>query len=116
MLVAIEKTDGRAKDGSVLWRVRCDCSNELVCTVSSFRRRYSCGCVQRPNSGRYTVKDLSGVVMRDCTVLRPTEERKHTYTVWVVQCELCGEEFQRAAYAITKGTLGHNCKAWRAKH
>ena len=40
---------GRAKDGCVLWKCRCECGNECVVRSSNLRNQHaqSCGCLQR---------------------------------------------------------------------
>lgn len=40
---------GRAKDGSVLWKCRCDCGNECVVRSADLKNQHtqSCGCINR---------------------------------------------------------------------
>lgn len=48
-LTVIEKTNQKLKNGSVLWRCRCECGNEILVTTSHLNGRYvqSCGCLKR---------------------------------------------------------------------
>lgn len=71
---------------------------------------------KRNSKGTYEARDLTGLVVNECEALYPTDERKSTYVVWVIRCLLCGETFQRGAYALTRGTVKHRCKAYYAKY
>lgn len=50
-LTVLYATDQRDKRGSVLWRCRCDCGNELDVTENNLvhGRYQSCGCLRREN-------------------------------------------------------------------
>lgn len=114
-LTAIGPTAKRDKIGNHLWKIRCDCGKTFVASAARFRRRQSCGC-QSVHPGRFPIKDFTGVRVNDVEAIRPTNKRKHTYTVWVLKCLLCGEFFERAAYALTKETVAHLCPAWLEKY
>lgn len=45
---------GRDKWGQVLWRCRCDCGTEKVCTSGNLRNNHilSCGCLRNEHTGK----------------------------------------------------------------
>lgn len=115
-VVAIAPTDKRAKDGSTIWLMQCDCGTEFERSAGRFRKSISCGCKSHDNSGQYKVLDLTGYESSSSIALYPTDKRRHTYTVWVMRCLLCGETFETAAYNITRGQAAHRCPAWIEKY
>ena len=48
-LIAIEPTEKRSNDGSIIWRCFCDCGNECFAASPSLRRgdTKSCGCLKK---------------------------------------------------------------------
>lgn len=74
-LVVVEQTEFRNR-GSVLWKCRCDCGNELIAPSSklAYGRKQSCGCLRIETSKR-TAKTGNN---------RRTHGMKHTklYQVW----------------------------------
>lgn len=116
MVTAIEPTIKRAADGSTIWIMECDCGTRFERSAGQFHKTKSCGCLLKKNSGQYRTLDLTGYQGQSSVALRPTDKRLHTYTVWVMRCLECGEEFETAAYNITKGQAAHRCAAWNAKY
>ncbi len=116
MVVAVAATDKKAPDGSIIWTMQCDCGTRFERAASRFTRQKSCGCKTKNNSGQMQVLDLTGFQGKGSVALRPTNKRSHTYTVWVMRCLECGDEFETAAYNITKGVAAHRCPAWNAKY
>lgn len=45
-LTVLEATDHRSSQGSIIWRCRCDCGNEILLPSSSIRNSHiaDCGC------------------------------------------------------------------------
>jgi len=116
MVTAIEPTIKRSADGSIVWIMECDCGKRFERSAGLFRKSKSCGCLMKNNSGQRKQKDLTGYKSPTSIALRPTDKRKHTYTVWVMQCLECGEEFETAAYNITRGKAIHGCRKWQKAH
>lgn len=51
-LIALYRTGERGKDGSVVWRVRCDCGCEFEATTRYLGLIKSCGCLQRETAAQ----------------------------------------------------------------
>lgn len=117
-VTAIGRAAGKAKDGSYMWNMVCDCGNSFVRQASKFKKSVTCGCGMRDNAGQFAQKDLTGITIKDCTALEPTEERSECsgYVVWKIRCNLCDAVYKRAAYSITRKTISHDCKQWWAKY
>lgn len=83
-LVAIEPTDER-RNGSVVWRCRCDCGKETFVLASNLVEggTQSCGC------GR--ISHIAGQRFGKLVAIEPTQERKETSIVWLCKCD-CGNE------------------------
>lgn len=87
-LVAIEPTDKRSENGSVVWKCHCDCGNDAEVSLSRLRKGKvrSCGCLSNPplkdyigkRFGRWTVIGYAGKL---------NEKNKLNY--WKCQCD-CG--------------------------
>ena len=58
-LTVLEATDHRSSQGSIIWRCRCDCGNEILLPSSSIRNSHiaDCGCRR---SKRYANADITG--------------------------------------------------------
>lgn len=64
---------GRAKDGNVLWKCRCECGNECIVRSTKLKnkRTKSCGCLQRDIAReRHTIHGLNTKHVRLCTSIR----------------------------------------------
>ena len=64
---------GRAKDGEVLWKCRCDCGNECIVRSASLRSQHaqSCGCLIRDRARECkTIHGLTTKHMRLYTSIR----------------------------------------------
>lgn len=44
-LTVLRKTDGRAKDGCIIWLCKCDCGNEVGISAGELKQKKSCGCI-----------------------------------------------------------------------
>lgn len=69
-LTALQPTEQRGKNGSTVWRCRCDCGNEVLAELSQLTvgNRKSCGCLSHPplkdfvgkRFGKLTVTEYAG--------------------------------------------------------
>lgn len=69
-LTALQPTKERGKNGSTIWRCRCDCGNEILAELSQLTagNRKSCGCLSHPplkefvgkRFGKLTVMEYAG--------------------------------------------------------
>lgn len=118
-LTALRPTGAKTKNGEYLWLVRCDCGKEFEITSSRFARNKSCGCAMYTNnSSLFKVMDFTGYETKHSIALYPTTKRSYSYTIWVMRCKRCGQEFETAAYNITKGSATHkHCLVtWHENH
>ena len=51
-LTVLEATDHRSSQGSIIWRCRCDCGNEILLPSSSIRNSHIADCGCRRSQGR----------------------------------------------------------------
>ena len=88
-LLALEPTEERDR-GSVIWRCRCDCGNEVLVPLRRLNSgaATSCGCLPK-RRGR-AVKDLTGRRFGYLTVVGKSDERSYKGSViWQCRCD-CG--------------------------
>ena len=74
-LTAIEPLEKRDRKGSVYWRCRCECGNEVAATEDALVQgtTLSCGCLKRENQ-----KEIAGRLHRiDGTCIEILEKRKY---------------------------------------
>lgn len=57
-LVALYRTQEKAKDNSYLWVCQCDCGNTTKLTTSAFKKIYSCGCKRGFTQGEKILADF----------------------------------------------------------
>lgn len=106
-VTALEPTADK-RNGSILWRCRCDCGKELV--VEAYKithgRIQSCGC-QRGTKNR---KDLQGQRFGKLVAVRRLDEKKGSNWMWLCQCD-CGQEIKATTNALLSGnTKSCGCK------
>ena len=90
-LTVLEATDHRSSQGSIIWRCRCDCGNEILLPSSSIRNSHiaDCGCRR---SKRYANADITGQRFGRLTALYATDRRDNSgYKIWHCYCD-CGNE------------------------
>lgn len=84
-LVVIGRTEERLR-GSVVWKCRCDCGNEMIVPSSrlAYGRKLSCGCLSREVSSKIAKTGNN----------RRTHGMKHTklYSVWNTMKYRCFNE------------------------
>jgi len=86
MLTAIEPVSSR-KYGSIVWRCRCDCGNEIEAPLKQLSSGYrkSCGCLSKPE-----LKDYIGKRFGKLTVVEYAEKKRGMHH-WLCRCD-CGNE------------------------
>lgn len=91
----LEILDKLSPNGSVLCRARCSCQDHtervlLLCSILSGKTK-SCGCLAREVSSIANMKDLTGKVFDDLTVLYKVEGKKASdgSNIWMCRCK-CG--------------------------
>lgn len=107
MITPFERTERtNPEDGSYIWKVKCDCGNEIERCASRFAKIFSCGCTTRENSGRKVPIDLSSYKNKMAVAICKTDRRcKSTRNViWKLQCD-CGKTFERSSRSMILGTV-----------
>ncbi|MBO6164514.1 MAG: hypothetical protein J6N77_05635 [Lachnospiraceae bacterium] len=98
-LVAIEPTAERRR-GSVLWRCRCDCGNEILAEgyrIASGKVK-SCGCSRR----EMKTKDLAGKRFGRLTAIRRLDKKRGSCYLWLCRCD-CGNEIEVTVNSLMTG-------------
>ena len=123
-LLVLEKTNKRAKDGSIIWKCQCDCGNIIERNGVELRRTrskvQSCAeCSKKKsqeNLAEYakthrspTFKDETGNKYGHLTVLREDIEREkklsYDRAYWIVKCDCEKQtEFSVAGESLRLGT------------
>ena len=98
-LTVLEATDHRSSQGSIIWRCRCDCGNEILLPSSSIRNSHiaDCGCRR---SKRYANADITGQRFGRLAALYATDRRDNSgYKIWHCYCD-CGNEIDVSYKAL----------------
>ena len=101
-LTAIEPTDKR-QSGSVVWRCRCDCGNEVFVSAKILAngKAKSCGCLRKEVlAARAT--DHRGKRYGKLVALEPVSARQGGGVMWRCRCD-CGNEIIVRGNALATG-------------
>lgn len=113
-LTVLEATDHRSSQGSIIWRCRCDCGNEILLPSSSIRNIHiaDCGCRR---SKRYANADITGQRFGRLTALYATDRRDNAgYKIWHCYCD-CGNEIDVSYKALVYGNQ-QSCGCKKREH
>lgn len=113
-LTVLEATDHRSSQGSIIWRCRCDCGNEILLPSSSIRNSHiaDCGCRR---SKRYANADITGQRFGRLTALYATDRRDNSgYKIWHCYCD-CGNEIDVSYKALVYGNQ-QSCGCKKREH
>lgn len=91
---------GRKKNGSILWKCRCDCGNEKEVTSRDLNsgRVKSCGCAKGSS------KPLIGKRFGMLEVISDSGEKQGTTKLWVCKCD-CGNIKKVRTDSLTSGKV-----------
>lgn len=92
----VENSISKSGYQAARWLCKCDCGNEIVVRGNSIRSGHvtSCGCLRKP--------DLTGKKFGKLTVLRKTENKKHSDCHWEVLCD-CGNIVEVSTTCLLSG-------------
>ncbi|KKM18136.1 hypothetical protein LCGC14_1668660 [marine sediment metagenome] len=98
MLVAIQPTKLRDKNGSVVWTCLCDCGKRVLVSSNTFvpEKQYSCGCIRE--------KSIKGVRFGRLVGLRRDDGLDVRYLFWHFRCD-CGNVISRSKAAVVAGLI-----------
>lgn len=84
-LTAIRIAERRNKRNEILWLCKCDCGNEThaSCNSLSMGNTKSCGCYKREQSSNALLIDLTGMTIRQWTVIERSTNNKQGYPRWL---------------------------------
>lgn len=96
-LIAIEPTEKKDANGSIVWRCQCDCGNTSFVSVNTLRRQISCGCEAN------RLEDLTGKRFGMATPTKCIGYDKSIHsTKWECLCD-CGKSFVTSAACLKSG-------------
>lgn len=92
-LIAVEPTE-RRKQGSIVWKCKCDCGNVVYASLNNLKQGYvrSCGCLHSESATKRSTarfKNLIGKRFGKLVVLEKTSKRCGGCVVWKCKCD-CG--------------------------
>ena len=93
-LTVVERK-GSTSSGKALWLCQCQCGNFTTVTGIDLRggQVKSCGCYQRERTREASLKDLTGQIIGNFTVLESINGTKYGEKhKWRCRCNLCGNE------------------------
>lgn len=88
----------RAKNnnrGQAMWECQCKCGNVITVVGVDLRNGHtkSCGCYQKEQTSKASIKDITGQIIGNFTVIRIAREQSDKRTIkWQCRCNLCGNE------------------------
>lgn len=105
-LTALNPTDKRMDQGSVVWLCRCDCGNLKEVSARRLIRGKvkSCGCLSSPKHGDYIGKKFGKLTVIEYAgrVRKITENSEKTITYWKCDCD-CGNTVTVAQSELHSG-------------
>lgn len=97
-LTVLEKDIARSANGSVIWKCKCDCGNEIKLSSVYLTNgsKTNCGCLRNIN--------LEGQKFGNLTVLRKTSQRYYGNIVYLCLCD-CGTEILAVSTLLRNGKV-----------
>ena len=84
-----------SSNGKARWICQCKCGNIIQVDGYDLRSGHtkSCGCYQKEQTSKASIKDITGQTIGNFTVLRIAREQSDGRTIkWQCRCNLCGSE------------------------
>lgn len=81
--------------GQAMWLCQCKCGNIVTVSGTLLRKGVtkSCGCYQKEQTSKASIKDVTGQIIGNFKVLRLAREHSDNRTLkWQCQCLLCGND------------------------
>lgn len=117
-LTVIEDSGERKGSGSILWRCRCDCGNEILAVRHQLESGNvtSCGCVPKQYASKREAEDLTGRQFGELTAIRRVENDGYGRVCWLCRCS-CGKETVVRALQLKSGrTRSCGCKRFESSY
>lgn len=96
-LTVLSKTSDK-KNGSFLYKCKCDCGNIKMITARDLSRVKSCGC----SKGFH--RDLAGHRFGNLTVIKDSGEKQRSARLWICRCD-CGNVVKIRTDSLTSGKV-----------
>lgn len=108
-LMAIEPTTER-RHGSIVWRCKCDCGNEVFTSAQILNRGdcVSCGC--KRHNEEYS--NLIGKKFGKLTVVKGDGSKDTNRKKWLCRCDCGNEVWVRALGLVMGHTSSCGCARW----
>lgn len=93
-LTVIERAKNNNR-GQAMWKCQCKCGSIVIVNGCDLRSGHtkSCGCYQKEQTSKASIKDITGQTIGNFTVLRIAREQSDGRTIkWQCRCNLCGSE------------------------
>ena len=110
-LTVLERAKSNSR-GQAMWKCQCKCGKIIVVCGVDLRSGHtkSCGCYQKEQTSKATIKDVTGQTIGNFTVLRIAREKSDNRTIkWQCRCNLCGNKEVYASISNLKKQESCGC-------
>lgn len=111
-LIALEKAPN--KNNRTRWKCQCECGKEIVVDTADLRRGHtiSCGCFQKEQTSKSSLKDLTGKYFGFLEVLERDMNfyGKQIPSHWICLCHKCNEIKSISSTSLNNGTISCGCQ------
>lgn len=111
-LIALEQAPN--KSNRTRWKCQCECGREIVVDTADLRRGHtiSCGCFQKEQTSKSSLKDLTGKYFGFLEVLERDMNfyGKQIPSHWICLCHKCNEIKSISSTSLNNGTISCGCQ------
>lgn len=111
-LIALEKAPN--KNNRTRWKCQCECGKEIIVDTADLRRGHtiSCGCFQKEQTSKSSLKDLTGKYFGFLEVLERDMNfyGKQTPSHWICLCHKCNEIKSISSTSLNNGAISCGCQ------
>ena len=111
-LIALEQAPN--KSNRTRWKCQCECGKEIVVDTADLRRGHtiSCGCFQKEQTSKSSLKDLTGKYFGFLEVLERDMNfyGKQIPSHWICLCHKCNEIKSISSTSLNNGTISCGCQ------
>lgn len=102
-LTVLDKTDKRTKEGSIIYKCKCECGNITFATSRDLKsgHKKSCGCIKTKNF-KAEKKDLTGKKFGKLTAIKCIGKGTDRSYLWECKCD-CGKTINVLATSLLSG-------------
>lgn len=102
-LTVLNKTDKRTKEGSIIYKCKCECGNITFATSRDLKsgHKKSCGCIKTKNF-KAEKKDLTGKKFGKLTAIKCIGKGTDRSYLWECKCD-CGKTLNVMSTSLLSG-------------